>query len=261
MAEMDARGSVNIPIGRPAPATEHARIERERALGHRDPRVAHQFDDADQQQSAAVLGMWAFLSTEVMFFGALFLAYAIYRSAYQDAFAAASSHLSRWLGGLNTLILLTSSFTMALAVHWARAGDSARLVRYLLLTVLFGAGFLGIKAIEWSTEIRHGLLPGVNFRDDLFPDPPHGAAELGPSGFAQHGELFYVAYFLMTGLHATHMVVGLGLLLWLVRAARRGRFTTTYYTPVDLIGLYWHFVDVVWIFLFPLLYLIHGAGH
>jgi cytochrome c oxidase subunit 3 len=260
VAELDAHGNVNIPVGRRAPEQEHARVEAARAHGHLDPHVAHQFDDAEQQRAAATLGMWAFLATEVMFFGVLFLLYSVYRAAYQDAFAAASAHLSRWLGGFNTLVLLTSSFTMALAVHHARAGDNRRVARFVLLTMLFGAGFLGIKAYEWTTEIRHGLLPGAAFRHDAFPPPGH-ADELGPSSFAQHAEMFYTAYFLMTGLHATHMIVGLGLLLWLVRGARRERFSPQYNTPVDMIGLYWHFVDVVWIFLFPLLYLVHGAGH
>jgi cytochrome c oxidase subunit 3 len=260
VAELDARGNVNVPIGRRAPEGEHARVERARAAGHHDPHVAHQFDDAEQQRSAATLGMWGFLATEVMFFGALFLCYAIYRSAYQDSFAAASAHLSRWLGGFNTLVLLTSSFTMALAVHWARAGDNRRVARFLTFTIVLGTVFLGIKAYEWTHEITHGLVPGSMFRHELFPEPAH-AQELGPSGFSQHAELFYLAYFLMTGLHATHMIVGLGLLGVLVYLARRNRFSPQYNTPVDMIGLYWHFVDIVWIFLFPLLYLIHGPGH
>ena len=260
MAELDAHGNVNIPVGRRAPDEEHAHVERARAHGHLDPHVAHQFDDAEQQRAAATLGMWAFLATEVMFFGALFLLYSIYRAGYQDAFAAASAHLSRWLGGVNTLVLLTSSFTMALAVHYARLGDNRRVARFVLLTIVFGGGFLGIKAYEWTHEITHGLVPGSRFRHDLFPTPDH-VGTVGPSSFSQHAELFYLAYFLMTGLHATHMVVGLGLLLWLAAAARRGRFTPQYNTPVDLVGLYWHFVDVVWIFLFPLLYLIHSTGH
>jgi cytochrome c oxidase subunit 3 len=260
VAELDAHGSVNVPAGHRAPPEQHARLERARALAHLDPHVAHQFDDAEQQGAAATLGMWTFLVTEVMFFGALFLLYSVYRAAYQDAFAAASAHLSRWLGGVNTLVLLTSSFTMALAVHYARLGDNRRVARFVLLTILFGGGFLGIKAYEWYAEITHGLLPGAHFRHDQFPPPAH-AAELGPSGFARHAEMFYMAYFLMTGLHATHMIVGLGLLLWLVRSARRDRFSPEYNTPVDMIGLYWHFVDIVWIFLFPLLYLIHSTGH
>jgi len=260
VAELDAHGNVNIPVGRRAPEAEHARIERARAHGHLDPHVAHQFDDAEQQRSAATLGMWGFLATEVMFFGALFLLYSIYRAAYQDSFAAASAHLSRWLGGFNTLVLLTSSFTMALAVHWARVGDNRRVARFVTLTMVLGAAFLGIKAYEWTHEITHGLVPGSMFRHDLFPEPAH-ARELGPSGFSRHAEMFYLAYFLMTGLHATHMIVGLGLLLTLLAMARRDRFGPRYNTPVDMIGLYWHFVDIVWIFLFPLLYLIHGPGH
>ena len=260
---MDARASANIPVGVPASAAEHERAEHAREVGHLDPHVAHQFDDAEQQRAASTLGMWAFLATEVMFFGALFLAYAVYRASYQEPFAAASEHLSRWFGAVNTLILLGSSFTVALAVHYAREGDGTRVVRCLLLTILLGTAFLGIKAIEWTREIRGGLLPGATFDHKLFAPAAdaHGSDGPGPSEFSRHAELFYTAYFVMTGLHATHMIVGLGLLLWLVYITRRGRITRQYNTPVDMIGLYWHFVDVVWIFLFPLLYLIHGAGN
>lgn len=212
------------------------------AHAHANPHVAHQFDDAPQQRSAATLGMWAFLATEVMFFGGLFLCYTVYRASYHDAFSQASHHLNVWLGGFNTVVLLTSSYTMALAVHYARAGDRQRLIRYLWFTILLGSVFLVIKAYEWSTEIHHGLLPGDHFNRDLY---------------SREIELFYVGYFAMTSLHATHMIVGLGILLTLVWMARRGTFTRDYNTPVDMSGLYWHFVDVVWIFLFPLLYLIH----
>ncbi len=186
--------------------------------------------------------MWAFLATEVMFFGGLFLCYTIYRASYHEAFREASHHLNIWLGGLNTVVLLTSSYTMALAVHYARAGDRQRLERFLWYTILLGTLFLLIKAVEWSTEIHHGLLPGPYF---------------DRGRFSPEVELFYVCYFIMTGLHATHMVVGLGILLTLIFMVRRGTFTPQYNTPVDMSGLYWHFVDVVWIFLFPMLYLIH----
>jgi cytochrome c oxidase subunit 3 len=207
-----------------------------------DTHLAHQFDDADQQRAATTLGMWTFLATEVMFFGGLFLAYAIYRASYHEAFREASHHLNVWLGAVNTLVLLTSSYTMALAVHYSRAGEKAPLVRYLWLTILLGTLFLVIKAFEYYSEIHHGLLPGRFFDRSLYPP---------------HVELFYVGYFIMTGLHATHMIVGLAILIVLVFMARRGTFTPQYNTPVDMTGLYWHFVDVVWIFLFPLLYLIH----
>jgi cytochrome c oxidase subunit 3 len=239
----DIGASAPQPTAVPAPRDVHARIEHARAVEHATrPELQHQFDDPDQQRAAATLGMWGFLATEVMFFGGLFLCYSIYRSAYPEAFSEASHHLNPWLGGFNTLVLLTSSFTMALAVHFARHGDHRWLVRALILTIVLGAIFLVIKGFEWRHEYEVGLLPGRTFDRSQFSDQV---------------QLFYVAYFIMTGLHATHMIVGLGLLTWLVVLARRGRFGPNYNTPVDMCGLYWHFVDIVWIFLFPLLYLIH----
>jgi cytochrome c oxidase subunit 3 len=214
---------------------------------HADPLVAHQFDDAQQQRAAVTLGMWTFLATEVMFFGGLFLCYTIYRASYPAAFVEASHHLNVWLGGINTLVLLTSSYTMALAVHFSRAGERARLLQCLLCTILLGSVFLVIKGFEYSHEFHVGLVPGRWFTYQS----PQGAE------ITNQVQLFYVIYFCMTGLHALHMIVGLGLLLALVFLAQRGRFTAQYNTPVDMCGLYWHFVDVVWIFLFPLLYLIH----
>jgi cytochrome c oxidase subunit III len=205
--------------------------------------VAHQFDDAEQQRAAAGLGMWAFLATEVMFFGALFGIYLVHRAGYPEGFSHASQHLNRWFGGINTLILLTSSYTMALAVHFSREGNIRRINQALLATIFMGVLFLGIKAVEYYVEIQHGLLPGRYFTYQ------------GPHAQAVH--LFFIGYFVMTGLHALHMIIGLGIMVALVVMARRGAFSPEYNTPVDMSGLYWHFVDVVWIFLFPLLYLIH----
>ena len=210
--------------------------------GHHHPRLAHHFDNMDQQREAATLGMWAFLATEVVFFGALFLALSIYRWSYPQAFAAGSHHLKWYLGAINTFVLLTSSLTVALAVHYAALGARQPLLRSLLWTIVLGALFLVIKAYEYTDEYRHGLIPVLSWHYD----GPH----------ERHVMLFMVLYFCMTGLHATHMVIGLGLFIVLWRRARRGDFTPEYHTPVELVGLYWHFVDVVWIFLFPLLYLI-----
>ena len=204
--------------------------------------VAHHFEDAAQQKEAATLGMWVFLVTEILFFGGLFAAYAVYRSSYPEAFAAASHHLDVFLGGFNTAVLLLSSLTMALAVHAAQLGKRNAVILFLALTLLLGGTFLAVKGVEYHHKFEEHLVPGPSFS---FP---------GPEGV--HAQLFFSLYFGMTGMHALHMVVGAGLLLWLIAKARRGRFSRAYYTPVEMVGLYWHFVDIVWIFLFPLLYLL-----
>jgi cytochrome c oxidase subunit 3 len=204
--------------------------------------AAHQFDDLVQQHEADSLGMWAFLLTEIMFFGGLFLGYTVYRSAYPEAFAEASHHLDIWLGSVNTAVLIGSSLSMALAVHSAQTNERRGLIRFLLLTILLGLVFLGIKGTEYLHKFEEHLVPGANF--------------VNPGPHAHQVQLFFSFYFGMTGLHAFHMIVGIGLLAALVWQARRGRFSADYYAPVELIGLYWHFVDIVWIFLFPLLYLL-----
>jgi cytochrome c oxidase subunit 3 len=204
--------------------------------------VAHQFDDAAQQKEAATLGMWLFLATEVMFFGGLFTGYTVYRSKYPDIFVQASHHLDIVLGGVNTFVLLASSLTMALAVRAAQVDDRKWLVRYLAATMVFGAVFLGIKVVEYEHKFTDFLVPG---RDFAKTDP----TMLGT-------QIFFSFYFAMTGMHALHMVIGLGLMTVLLVMAWRGRFSSQYYNPVEMGGLYWHFVDIVWIFLYPLLYLI-----
>lgn len=204
--------------------------------------VAHQFDDAEQQFEASVLGMWVFLLTEVMFFGGVLTAYAIYFLSFTQAFEDASNHLSLSLGALNTVVLLTSSFTMARAVHAAQAESSAMQAKWLFRTLVLGGVFLVVKAFEYRSKFVEALVPGDSFGFD----GPHAA---------QH-ELFMSFYFTLTGLHALHMVIGMGLLLVLWWMARRGRFDSGYFTPVEMTGLYWHFVDLVWIFLFPMLYLL-----
>lgn len=206
--------------------------------------VAVQFDDIAQQRGAARLGMWTFLTTEVLFFGGLFTSYLVYRMTYPEAFAAASAHTDIVLGGINTLVLITSSLTMALAVHAAHLGHSREASRWLLLTIALGAVFLGIKGIEWHTEYVEHRVPGDWFGFQYGNDPQRAE------------QLFFSLYFLMTGLHALHMIVGIGLLSALLWMARRDMFTGGYYMPVENVGLYWHFVDIVWIFLYPLLYLI-----
>jgi cytochrome c oxidase subunit III len=204
--------------------------------------LAHQFDDVEQQHGASMLGMWIFLATEVMFFGGLFMGYTAYRATYPDIFAEASHHLNVILGSINTAVLLGSSLTMALAVHAVRVDERQALVRFLLLTMLLGAVFLGIKAVEYHEDYQQHLVPGLNFSY--------------VSTHARQVELFFVLYFFMTGLHAFHLTVGIGIVAVLAMLAWRQRFSSERYMPVEIAGLYWHFVDLVWVFLYPLLYLI-----
>lgn len=210
------------------------------------PGLAHHFVDYDQQRECAGLGMWAFLITEVLFFGGLFLLYSVYRFKFPEAFAIGSHHLNVPLGAFNTAVLIGSSLTMALAVHYAQLGESRKIVQFILLTILLGSVFLGVKVIEYGDKFRDNLVPGRNFS---FPGAP------------PQTEVFYSLYFCMTGLHAIHMIIGVVLLAIIAFHASRGRYTPLNYAAVENMGLYWHFVDIVWIFLFPLLYLITGGGH
>ena len=215
---------------------------------HSGPReLQHHFDSMEQQRDASALGMWVFLVTEILFFGGLFLAYTVYRSQYPRAFAEASRHLDITLGTLNTAVLIISSLTMALAVYNAALGRRKAIMGFLGATMALGATFLGVKAVEYTHKFHDHLVPGPGFR---FPGPD-----------ARQAEIFFSLYFAMTGLHAAHMIIGLGLLTVLVLQARKGRYGPEYYTPVEISGLYWHFVDIVWIFLFPLLYLIGRHLH
>jgi cytochrome c oxidase subunit III len=216
------------------------------AVEHHTP-LAHQFDDLGQQREAATLGMWVFLVTEVLFFGGLFLVYLVYRNWYPLPFAAASHELLVWAGTLNTCVLITSSLTMALAVHAAQSGERRLLVLLLALTMLLGCVFLGIKAFEYYTEFREHHVPGLDFQFE--------------AEYAAHAQIFFSLYFLMTGLHALHMIIGLGIMSVMLWWSYRGVITPGYYNPVEIAGLYWHFVDIVWIFLFPLLYLIGRHAH
>ena len=203
---------------------------------------AHQFDDIEQQRDAATMGMWIFLVTEIMFFGGLFASYVVYRVIYPTAFAVASLALDITLGTLNTAVLLISSFTMALAVFGSQTGRRRALVGGLALTILLGLVFLAIKIYEYYQKYVERHIPGPSF---AFPAP-----------YTEPAKMYFTLYFAMTGLHAAHMIVGCGLLTVLILMAWRGRFTPEYHSPVELSGLYWHFVDIIWIFLYPLLYLI-----
>lgn len=297
------------------------------------PGLQHQFEDMGQQQESASIGMWMFLVQEIMFFGGLFTVYLVFRSRYPMAFAAGSNHLDAFWGGLNTLVLIVSSLTMALAVRSAQLGKRNAQVIFIILTMIFGTVFLGVKAIEYAKKYKEGIVPvsGLNLKtdkelattrehsgtvkvpvgrqdpDEVLPTAegeapgehgkytnPQGEfqwtdvslavqaqqgnyltdaekigyfanGEISPAKFQDKVRIFFWIYFVMTGLHAVHMIVGLGLMAWLLWKAWLGSYTAEYYAPVEVSGLYWHFVDIVWIFLFPLLYLLgrhftHGGG-
>ena len=211
---------------------------------HHHPALKHHFENLGEQKEASSLGMWVFIAQEVMFFGGMFLAYTVYRNLYPAAFAEASHHLDWRLGGINTAVLILSSLTMALAVRAATLGHRKQTVLFLISTVVLGSIFLGVKIVEYGDKFEHHLVPGAGFQFH------------GPN--ARPAQIFYSLYFAMTGLHALHMIIGIPIILVLAWMAHRGRFGPAYHTPVEMTGLYWHFVDIIWIFLFPLLYLV---GH
>jgi cytochrome c oxidase subunit 3 len=209
--------------------------------------LAEQFDDHEQQREAATLGMWLFLGAEIVFFGAIILSFAYYRVAYPRDFGLASNHTKIALGTLNTTVLLTSSLFVALAVRSARREETGALVLDLLITVALAVAFLGIKCTEYYLEYREHLVPGAGF--DI-------------SGVDRsHAKLFFIFYFIMTGIHALHVLVGIGLLSVIAWKAFVGTYTRRNHNAVEVSGLYWHFVDIVWIFLFPLLYLLGRHLH
>jgi cytochrome c oxidase subunit 3 len=212
--------------------------------------LAHHFENLEQQRESQSLGMWAFLGTEVLFFGTLLSAYAVYSMKYHKAFEAISGHLMLYVGAFNTLVLLGSSLTMVLAVHYCRVGNRKALINMLLATMLLGSVFLGIKAYEYYTDYVEQLVPRLAFNPQPWLDQGINPGEV---------QLFLMFYYILTGLHAIHMVIGMVIMGIMVHRARRGDYTAENYMPVEIIGLYWHFVDLVWIYLFPLLYLF-GAG-
>jgi cytochrome c oxidase subunit III len=311
---------------------------------YHQPGLQHQFENMEQQQESATIGMWMFLVQEIMFFGGLFTVYLVFRARYPMAFAAGSNHLDAFLGGLNTLVLIVSSFTMALTVYYAQKSNRTMQIVMILLTMFFGSVFLGVKVIEYGDKYNHGLIPvngwnkkvpiqketveslgglieteasaeeATNIKEgthsersqvshDSHHEKPYYnpmgefqwnyggedlvmmakeagylteaekigyfdpiTKEFDPNRFRDKVRIFYWIYFAMTGLHALHMVVGLIIMSWLLFKAVQGTFSAEYYSPVEISGLYWHFVDIVWIFLFPLLYLLgrhflHGGGH
>lgn len=282
------------------------------------PGLQHQFEDMKQQEESVSIGMWMFLVQEIMFFGGLFTVYLVFRSKFPMAFAAGSNHLDVVMGFANTLVLIVSSLTMALAVYYAQKSNRNMQVIMIVLTMIFGTVFLGVKVVEYTDKYNHGLVPISGFNKKIkghgtksgkhsstFTLPfetkasaasaANNAAEEHPNpkgefmwsdtslvtqaqkgnyltdaekiGYFSNGQIdankfrdkvriFFYIYFAMTGLHALHMIIGLGIMAWLLWKAWRGTFTHEYFTPVEMSGLYWHFVDIVWIFLFPLLYLL-----
>ena len=203
--------------------------------------LAIQFAELPQQRQAATLGMWTFLATEVLFFGDMFMGYTIYRHTYPQAFAVASHHTELVFGTINTALLLTSGLTMALAVHAIRKDNPRHAVRFLLVTILLGLAFLGVKGLEYRIDLAEHLWPGPHFQ----------------SGLPPQAQIFWFLYWLMTGFHSVHLMVGVGLLAVVAWMTTRGRFSAAYCTPLEIAGLYWGFVDVIWIYLYPLLYLVN----
>jgi cytochrome c oxidase subunit 3 len=240
------------------------------------PELRHHFADEEQQRNAASLGMWWFLGTEIMFFGGMFCAYLIYRLKYFPEFAAASRSLNLKIGTFNTVVLLCSSLTVAMAVRAAQMGKRKLQVRMLLLTLVFGLAFLGIKTKEWGDKYREHHIPTFDFSakdlmrdnqalfglDKLQGDDAASKAALHKreTEIQEHTQIFFALYFALTGMHAIHMIVGVGIFIVITWMAYKGRFTPEYHTPLEIAGLYWHFVDIVWIYLFPLLYLIDRRG-
>ena len=221
-------------------------------------RLEEQYHNLEQQHESATLGMWVFLATEVIFFGALFLGVGVYRYVYPEAFERASERLNFVIGGINTLVLLVSSLFMVLGVHYAKVGQQRQTVLFLSLTAILGVCFLFFKGYEYYTDYRDNLIPGWRFHDedwitrkDLRPDQE----PLGPDQVPQV-KLFLLFYWIMTGTHGLHVTIGIVVVIIIAILAHRGHYGPHYYSPVDVTGLYWHFVDTVWIFLLPMLYLL-----
>ncbi len=209
-------------------------------------RLWHHFDDLEQQHEATALGMWAFLATEILIFGGIITGYTVFRAGYPTDFALASQHLNLAIAAVNTVVLLTSSLTMALSVRAVQTDQRRKLLTCMTLTAVLGSLFLVLKAVEYYDDYKENLVPGLAFQN---ADWPSGEA-------AAHAKLFLMFYYIMTGLHAIHLLIGIGVLGVMTELARRKVFSPDYYSPIENWGLYWHFVDIVWIFLLPLLYLV-----
>ena len=222
--------------------------QKETHAQHHPPHLQHHFVSSEQQFDSAKLGMWLFLITELLLFSAMFVAYAVYRVWHPEAFAEASATLNWVMGGVNTLVLLGSSLTVALSIHYAQMDEAKKAGHALAATVGMGVVFMIIKYFEWTAKFEHGVYPAGLF-------DPHGEGYAHLADLAFSGQFFSI-YFVMTGIHGLHVLIGMTLLGWMATRAYRGHFNSEYYTPIEMGGLYWHLVDIIWIFLFPLLYLI-----
>lgn len=215
---------------------------------HRPPHLQHHFVSSEQQFETAKLGIWLFLITEILLFSGMFVAYTVFRIWYPESFDAASATLDATLGGLNTLVLLASSFTVAMSIHMAQRDNQRAVLINLIITLVLAAAFMVIKGIEYKAKFDGGAFPGGFFA-------PHGH-HYGGLANVPYAAQFFSVYFIMTGIHGIHVLVGMGIITWVAIRAYRGEFSSNYYTPIEVTGLYWHLVDIIWIFLFPLLYLI-----
>jgi len=262
-------------------ANQTAALPHDAEAVSKGPFIADHFEDAEHQFDAGKLGMWIFLVTEILFFSGMFCAYAIYRSQHPEIFSYAAQFLDSKMGGINTVVLICSSLTAAWSVRCAQLGQQKGLILTLALTILGAFGFLGIKYVEYSHKFHDGLLPGKYYQvqsvavtdvgieagaagealewsavpvEEVAYDTGHAPAE-GPE--PENVKIFFGIYFAMTGVHGLHVIIGIGVYIWLLVRAIKGHFRPDYYGPVDFTALYWHLVDLIWIFLFPLLYLIH----
>lgn len=212
------------------------------AHAHHPPHLQHHFITSEQQFDASKMGMWLFLVTEILLFSGMFVAYAVYRVWHPEVFTAASTLLDWTMGAVNTLVLLTSSLTVALSIHYAQKDNQRAMFWNLVITVLLACVFLVIKYFEYTEKFSHGIFPGAHYASHELEMP--------------YVPQFFSIYFVMTGIHGLHVLIGVGMISWLATRAWRGHFSSAYYTPVELTGLYWHIVDIIWIFLFPLMYLV-----
>jgi len=204
--------------------------------------LAHHFVDSEQQFDASKMGMWIFLVTEILFFGGLFAAYIIYRAWYPELYIMASSQLNTTMGAINTGVLILSSLTMALSIWSAQNNDRKKTTIFLAVTIICAIIFMIIKYFDYTHKFHLGIFPGAYY---TFTGIDHVKAPQ-----------FFSIYYMMTGLHGIHVIIGVGLMIWLVIKNQKQAFSSSYYTPIEIVGLYWHVVDIIWIFLFPLLYLI-----
>jgi cytochrome c oxidase subunit III len=230
---------------------------------------AHHFDSADHQYSSSKQGIWLFMATEILMFGGLFVGYLIYKSLYPEVFKAGSTFLDVRLGASNTVILILSSFTMALGIYFNQINKPKQAAIALAITIACACGFMGIKYVEYSHKFHIGLIPGTRMTN---PDFPEKIAEIATKEhqdsltkdelnarikeLKKFAPMYLGFYFVMTGLHGTHVLIGMGLILWVMIKTLRGSFSNEYYTPVEGVGIFWHIVDLIWIYLFPLLYLV-----